>query len=156
MGKIDKPTQAVLVTARHKNKDNIITLCWWTRTSFEPELYLISVGHTRYSHELIASSGRFAINFLPFELSKDVLFCGTHSGRDVEKFEETSLTKEECEKIDCPRIKEALSFVECKVVSSFETGDHTVFVGKVVNSKFRKKGKRVFQVYKDRFTTTLE
>jgi len=154
MGKINNPNQIVLVTSRYKGKDNIITMTWWTKTSFQPNLYLISVGHIRHSHEMISKSKCFVINFMPFELSKEILYCGKSSGKGVDKFKETGLHKEEAEKIDCCRIKEALAFVECRVIDSFVTGDHTVFIGKVVNADFKKEGKRPFQLDRDVFVTT--
>lgn len=154
MGRISNPNQVVLVSSRYKGKDNLIAMTWWTKTSFQPNLYLISVDKKRHSHELIKKSKCFVINFMPYELSKEVLYCGSKSGRDVDKFKETKLTKQEAEKIDCCRIKEALAFVECKVIKEVDSGDHTVFIGEVVNAKFKKKGKRVLQLDRSKFTTT--
>ena len=156
MSKINNPNQVVLVTCRHAGKDNIIAMTWHTKTSFQPNLYLISVDNSRFSHELISKSKCFCINFMPYELSEAIKYCGTHSGRDVDKFKETGLTKIECETINCCRIKEALAYVECKVINSFATGDHTVFVGEVTKQEFIKEGKRPFQLDRLKFTTTID
>ncbi len=155
MGRISNPKQVVLVTSRYKDKDDVLAMTWWTKTSFQPNLYLISVGKTRFSHELIEKSKCFAINFMPYELKEKILFCGKNSGRDLDKFKETGLTKVEGEKINCPLIKESLAYLECRVVKKIDSGDHTIFVGEVVNAKFKEKGKRPFQLDKDEFTTTL-
>ena len=88
-------------------------------------------------------------------LEKEMIYCGVHSGKNVDKFKETGLTKEECSKINCPKIKEALGYFECKVVKEITTGDHVIFVGEVLFSKLNKKGKRLFQVEGLKFTTTL-
>lgn len=148
------PRQTALVTCRAEGKDNIITLDWHMPTSFSPKLYCISVGKTRYSHEIIKKSRVFAVNFMPIELEKEVLFCGRHSGRDLDKFSQTKLEKEKCSKIDCARIKQALAFAECKVVDEMDTGDHTIFIGEVLISKIQREGRRVFHVGGDDFTTT--
>lgn len=153
---LTNPRQTVLVTCRHKGKDNIITLDWHTPLSFYPMMYAISVGKTRYSLGLIQKSKVFVVNFMSKDYEKEVLFCGRHSGRDYDKFSETGLTKEEAEKIDCPRIKEALGFLECKVVKEVEVGDHILFIAEVVNSDLKKKGKRLFHLWGDRFTTTKD
>ena len=49
--------------------------------------------------------------------AKDILnFCGTKSGRDVDKFQELGLTPVEAEKISVPAIRELPLTLECKVV----------------------------------------
>jgi flavin reductase (DIM6/NTAB) family NADH-FMN oxidoreductase RutF len=148
------PRQTVLVTCRSGDKDNIIALDWHMPTSFSPELYCISIGKTRFSHRLVSESKVFVVNFMPYELRKKVLYCGRSSGRNVDKFKSTGLEKEEASAINCPRIKQALAFLECRVVKEVDTGDHTIFVGEVVNSWERKKGKRIFHLGGDEFTTT--
>ncbi|MDP2925936.1 MAG: flavin reductase family protein [Nanoarchaeota archaeon] len=156
MGEINNPNQIVLVTSRYNKKDNIIALTWWAKTSFQPNLYLISVAKTRYSYELIKKSKCFVINFMPYELKDKILFCGTKSGRDLDKFKDTVLNKLESEKINCSVIREALAYLECKVVNEIETGDHMVFIGEVVNAKLNKQGKRAFQLDRSEFTTTVD
>ena len=153
---LTNPRQTVLVTCRYKGKDNIITLDWHTPLSFNPMMYAISVGKTRYSLELIRKSKVFVVNFMGKDFEKEVLFCGRHSGRNCDKFAETGLKKEEAEKIDCPRIKEALGFLECKVANKVEAGDHILFIAEVVNSSLKTKGKRLFHLFRDKFTTTKE
>ncbi len=158
------PRQVILVSCRgevkarfspgKEIKDNIMTLAWHMPVSFDPPLYAISIGKERYSLNLIKESNVFVVNFMPFELKKEVLFCGRNSGEHIDKFEETGLEKEEAERIDCCRIKQALGCLECEVVNQIEAGDHVIIVGKVLNIKENKKGKRIFQVKGDRFTTT--
>jgi flavin reductase (DIM6/NTAB) family NADH-FMN oxidoreductase RutF len=40
-------------------------------------------------------------------------------------------------KTGAPVLKECVGFVECRLVQSVETGDHTVFIGEVVNEGVR-------------------
>lgn len=158
---IARPRQTILVSCEAETevmgkkavKKNIITLDWHMPLSFEPEMYAISVGKTRFSLELIKKSKCFVVNFMPLSLKDKALYCGRHSGQYVDKFKESGLTEAEAEKIHCPRIKEALAFLECEVVEEVETGDHVVFIAKVVNMKEKKKGKRLFHVKGDRFGT---
>jgi len=161
---IYKPVQTVLITCRGvvKNKfsskeevkDNIITLDWHTRVSSEPFLYIISVGKTRFSCNIIKNSKVFVVNFMPYELKKEVLFCGRNSGEHVDKFKESGLTKEESEKLDCCRIKQAAAYLECEVINEIEAGDHIIFIGKVINSHEEEEKKRLFHIEEDNFTTT--
>ena len=160
-----KPTQTVLISSRAhlKNrfsehteiKDNIITLGWHMKTSHNPFLYAISVGKTRYSLSLIRKSKVFVVNFMPIELKDKVVFCGKTSGETIDKFQASGLHKEDAESVDCPRIMEALGYLECEVVNEVETGDHILFIGKVIKSILKREGKRIFQTDDD-FTTTIK
>ena len=162
--KIINPRQTVLVSCRAETtllgreleKHNLIAVDWHLPLSFEPMMYGFAVTKKRFSYELVHTSGVFCINFMPSSLEKDVLFCGRNTGKHIDKFKETGLSIEECEKIDCCRVKEAAAFLECEVVEEVETGDHVFFVGKVVNSSLKKEAKRVFHIIDDEFTTTAD
>ncbi len=163
---IYNPRQTVLVTCRgtikdkfsgkETLKDNIIVLDWHMPLSFKPFLYAISVGKTRFSLNLIKESKVFVVNFMPLHLKDAVLFCGRNSGEHLDKFKKTELLKEESDKVDCPRIKQALAYLECEVIQEIETGDHILFIAKVVHSHESEKGKRIFHIKDDDFTTTQD
>ncbi|MDP7141442.1 MAG: flavin reductase family protein [Candidatus Woesearchaeota archaeon] len=165
MPSIYNPRQTVLVTCsevienkftgREEEKDNIITVDWHTPLSFKPFFYAIAIGKTRFSHKLIKESMVFVVNFMPFHLKKEVLYCGRHTGEHLDKFEGSGLTKEEADKIHCCKIKEALAHIECEVVNSIDISDHTLFIGKVVYSEEKDdEGRRIFHTEGDNFVTT--
>ncbi|MEO0128225.1 MAG: flavin reductase family protein [candidate division WOR-3 bacterium] len=123
----------VLVTSHYKDKSNIITIAWQTPVSIKPPALAISVGKERFSLELIKKSGEFIVNIPNWDLIEQMLYCGTHSGRDVDKFKETKLTPEKAEKlINTPKIKECIGSIECSVIDSIEIGDHIIFFGEVL------------------------
>jgi len=127
------PRLVVLATSVDKNgKPNIITLSWAMPTSSDPPLVAISVGVRRYSHELIAGCEEFVVNIPPISILGKVQLCGSHSGRTADKFAEAGLTSIASKKVRPPRIKECVAHLECKLVGKFQTGDHTIFVGRVV------------------------
>ena len=152
---LTNPRQTILVTSRYKEKDNVMTLDWHTPLSFEPMLYAISVAKIRFSCRLIKKSKALVSNFMSRDYEKEILYCGRHSGRKGDKFREANLEKEEAEKIFCPRIKQALAFLECRVINQIETGDHILFIGEVVDFKLKTKDKRLFHLWANKFTTTL-
>ena len=155
------PRQVILITSRAEInhfgkktvKDNIMAASWHSPVSFEPPLYSIFVGKTRFTYQLIKKSQVFAVNFMSIDNQKEVLYCGSYTGENINKFEKSGLTKKECEKIDCPYIGEALAYIECSVQEEVEVGDHILFAGKILKSKKIKEGKRIFQD-KDDFITT--
>ena len=128
------PMQAVLVTCNDKDeKTNVITIAWHTPISKKPALYGISVAPGRYSHDLIQETKEFVVNFIPYNLVEKVNFCGTHSGRKIDKIAKTGLSLEQSQKIKTPFIKEGYAHLECRVYKSMKSGDHTLFIGEVVN-----------------------
>jgi flavin reductase (DIM6/NTAB) family NADH-FMN oxidoreductase RutF len=122
----------VLITTSHKEKINIMTAAWQMPVSFRPVLVAISIGHERFSHKLITESREFVINIPHLGMIKEVLCCGTQSGKDMDKFEVCKLTPMKAQKVRAPLIGECIGNIECKLYSIHEAGDHTIFVGEVV------------------------
>jgi flavin reductase (DIM6/NTAB) family NADH-FMN oxidoreductase RutF len=128
-----RPERVVLATSLKPNgRGNIIALGWKMRTSFTPPIFAVSVGKTRYSHELILDAGEFVLAFPGESSAKDVLYCGTHSGRTVDKFAVTGFTPLEGSIVRPPIIKECVANFECRLTGTLFTGDHTIFAGEVV------------------------
>jgi len=128
------PQLVCLITASdpEKQSDNIITLAWTTAISFNPPIFGVSIGTTRFTHDLIKKAGEFGVNVPTMEILAKVLYCGRNSGRKVSKFAETGLTAVPATKIKTKLIQECVSNFECKVIDTQKYGDHSFFVGKVV------------------------
>jgi len=99
--------------------------------SRKPPIIAISVAPQRFSHDLIKNSKEFTINIPTKNIINEVFYCGTHSGKDADKFKKTKLTPLEGINVKCPRIKECIGHIECKVIDEKIYGDHTLFIGKV-------------------------
>jgi flavin reductase (DIM6/NTAB) family NADH-FMN oxidoreductase RutF len=153
---LTNPRQTILLTCRFKDRDNIMTLDWHTPLSFEPMMYAVSIGKTRFSLNLVRSSKVFVVNFMSKDFEKEILFCGRHSGKTIDKFKETGFEKEGAKTIDCPRIKQALGYLECKVLKEVEVGDHILFIARVTKADLKQKARRLFHLFADKFTTTIE
>lgn len=130
---VGPPTSVVLATCVSVDgKPNIITLGMYMPISHNPPLVTIGVSPRRYSHKLIEETREFVVNVPSQDLVEQTVFCGSASGRNVDKFKEASLTPAPAQKVKPPLIKECVSNVECKVVASYECGDHTLYVGEVI------------------------
>jgi len=126
------PNPVVLVSCSDRSRDNIITLAWVGTVCSNPPLISVSIRPSRYSHGIISASKEFVINFPDEKLIEACNFCGTESGRDIDKFKETALTKENGIKIAAPLIKECPINLECKVRQIVNLGTHDMFIGEVV------------------------
>lgn len=112
----------ILATVRVGDKVNPITIGWGTiGTQWGKPLFQIYIRESRYSKAMLDEAGEFTVN-IPLERSertREILaFCGTKSGRDVNKPEELGLTLEDGEKVAAPAIAELPLTVECKVIYS--------------------------------------
>lgn len=154
---VSYPRQVILITSRYNEKDNIMTASWHTPVSFDPELYAVVIGKSRFSLELIERSNVFAVNFIPRELETQAVMVGRTSGRHKDKFKESKLEKQEASTIDCPVLAEAVAHLECEVQDKIDAGDHVIIIGKVMQRNINKSSKRLFQLITgNKFTTTLE
>jgi flavin reductase (DIM6/NTAB) family NADH-FMN oxidoreductase RutF len=131
--KLIAPHIYVLVTCLDsKGKANAIGVSWVSRTSIDPFLFMISIAFTRYSHDAIAQSGEFVISYPSEEQAKGAWLCGVESGRNQDKIKKAGLKLVESKVVKTPTIDDVTVAFECKIINSFVTGDHTVFVGEVV------------------------
>lgn len=127
------PRQTVLIVSISKEgKPNIMALNWSSPVSFDPPMLCIAIGKQRYSAELIKETGEFVVAIPSKQMEKEVLFCGTTSGRNIDKFKETKLTPLKAKNVQAPLIKECIANLECKVVEAVETGDHILFIAKIL------------------------
>ena len=89
------------------------------------------------TRDLVDQSGFFAVHLLRDDQDQLAYHFGLQSGRSVDKFAgldcETGVT-------GAPLLPDCLVIFECRVVSRMDGGDHTLFLGDVVNSVFRGDG----------------
>ncbi|ADG06853.1 flavin reductase family protein [Kyrpidia tusciae] len=116
---------------------NAFTANWVTQTSFSPPLVVVAAKKGTTSCDGIKSSGVFSVNVLEtgqkdlaFAFFKPVSRVGNKFG-DIEFYTEQT---------GSPILRDALSWFECKVVDVNERGDHTIFVGEVVNAGVHRQG----------------
>lgn len=123
----------LLVTSGYAGARNVLTLAWSSPLSNDPPLVGISIAAGHHTTGLIRQSGEFALNVPDSCLMDAVLYCGKHSGRDVDKFQNTGLTPRRANRLEhVPVIAECPGVLECRLVQQVEVGDHIMFVGEVV------------------------
>jgi flavin reductase (DIM6/NTAB) family NADH-FMN oxidoreductase RutF len=128
-----------IITSRTKEKINGMTAAWVSQVSLQPLMLMVSVAPARYTHGIIKESGYFAINTLSSGQEDLAKHFGFKSGRKIDKFKDIPY-------FDAPNgspvLKEALAFFECKVIDIFKAGDHSLFVGNVVEAKLLKNNEK--------------
>ncbi|MBE5926464.1 MAG: flavin reductase family protein [Lachnospiraceae bacterium] len=132
-GNMVYPLPVVLVTVTDgEGNDNVVTIAWTGTICTNPALAYISVRKERHSYDMLKKTGEFVINLTTEELVYATDFCGVRSGRDMDKFKEMNLTKEEATYVKAPMIKESPVNIECRVIEVKEYGSHDMFVAEVL------------------------
>lgn len=132
-GNMVYPLPAVMVSCADKSgNSNIITIAWTGTVCTNPPMAYISVRPERHSYQMIRETGEFVINLTTKNLAFATDFCGVRSGRDVDKFSEMKLTKEQASVVGAPMIGECPVNIECKVTEVKELGSHHMFLADVV------------------------
>jgi flavin reductase (DIM6/NTAB) family NADH-FMN oxidoreductase RutF len=133
-GNLLAPVPVVLVSCGGSRgwKANLITIAWIGSVCSDPPMLSISVRPERYSHEIIRTTGEFAVNVPGADQARATDWCGVVSGRDVDKFSAAGLTSAPALKIGCPIVAECPLNIECRVKTSLPLGSHTLFLSEVV------------------------
>lgn len=119
MGEILKGVKSgVLVTGKDENKINSMTISWgMVGIEWGKPVFVTFIRESRFTRSLIEKNGEFTVNIPIDESAKKILaFCGSKSGRDVDKAKELGLTYEDPETISVPGIRELPLTLECKVI----------------------------------------
>ena len=129
------PEPIVIVIAKDANgKANPMTAGWNTIVSGSPPMMAVAVVPKRHTAAAIGHSKCFTIAFPSTDMAEETLFFGTKSGRDIDKLEVTGCKTEPATKIDSVILSDATANFECELQTQIPTGDHILFVGKVVAS----------------------
>ena len=134
-GNMIYPLPAVMVSCGDKaGNTNIITIAWTGTICTNPAMLYISVRPERHSYQMIKESGEFVVNLTTESLVKQTDYCGVKSGRDVDKFKETKLTRGKANELQyAPIIEESPVNIECKLERIEELGSHHMFIARVVS-----------------------
>lgn len=143
-----------LVTAGNKSKCNTMTVSWGgVGVLWGKNVVYIFIRDSRYTKEFIDNGDFFSISFLDNAYRDALNYCGAHSGRDVDKFEEAGLTPAFRHSIPYP--DEANFVILCKKMATvpitedsfvdpsiskkwYADGDmHTMYVGEIIDMMAR-------------------
>jgi len=127
------PIPAVMVSCGTMDESNIMTAAWTGILNSDPAIVYVSIRPERYSYNIIKDIGEFVINLTNEDLTYATDWCGVKTGAKVDKFKEMKLTKEKCNFVKCPGIKESPVSIECKVKEIKELGSHHMFMAEVLS-----------------------
>lgn len=132
-GTLVYPLPAVLVSCGNAEHNNLFTVAWTGTICTEPAMLYISVRPERYSYGLIKENMQFTVNLTTAAMAKATDFCGVRSGRDLDKWMATGLTRCRGVAVECPAVEESPLSLECRVKTIIPLGSHHMFIAEVVD-----------------------
>jgi len=115
-----------VVTTAHAGQRYGLTVASFASLSLHPPLVLVCIEKSVKSHDAIAMAGKFGVSILSAS-QQDV--SGRFASKVEDKFAGMAVREGE---LGLPLIEGANCTLECRVHSQLPGGDHSIFVGEVV------------------------
>jgi flavin reductase (DIM6/NTAB) family NADH-FMN oxidoreductase RutF len=120
-----------VVTTEHEGRQFGMTVASFASLSLHPPLVLVCIEKTVATHDVIGAAGKFGVSILG---SDQAAISSKFAVRSADKFDGVDTFRAS---LDLPLITGALTTMECRVVDQFAGGDHSIFVGEVVDVQTR-------------------
>lgn len=117
----------VLTTCDEEEINGMIA-SWVSQVSYDPLLIMVAVHPNRYSHHMIEQSHCFALHVLD---KKQASLLPRFKGPDPQK--KFSALPWEKGKTGCPILNDCIAYFECKVKATYAPGNHTLYIGEVLD-----------------------
>ena len=119
-----------VLSAKNGDKDNACIINTAMQVTSNPEQILIAVNKANFTHDMIVSSGKFALSVLSQSADFSIFQrFGFASGRDTDKFEDV---KEERTGQGLRYISGgANAVIDAAVVQTVDCGTHTIFIAEI-------------------------
>jgi flavin reductase (DIM6/NTAB) family NADH-FMN oxidoreductase RutF len=139
-----------LVTAQAAGRRGGLIATFVSEASIAPDLPRVVVGLARqhYTWEIVESSGAFALHLLGDDQLDWVWRFGLKSGHSCDKLEGLEVG---AAVTGSPILNGAAGWLDCRVEARLDTGDRTIYLGEIVQSRIAPTGqpltlKRLLQI----------
>jgi flavin reductase (DIM6/NTAB) family NADH-FMN oxidoreductase RutF len=135
-----------IVTARRGEAETGMLASWVQQCSFDPPQVSMCLRQGREINAWLEVGSPFTINILEDDGNTDLI---VHFGRGF-GIDEPAFEGLEVERPDgaAPVLKDALAYLDCRVISRYAVGDHELFIGRVVAGATHGDGKPMIHVRK--------
>ena len=107
------------------------TVNWVTQTSFAPPLVVVGVKGDSGAHSVIKEAGAFALNILGKDQQAAAYTFFKPAERDGHSISGEAFHSGVS---GAPILDSVPAYLECKLVDTMENGDHSIFIGEVVEA----------------------
>ncbi len=128
-------TNVGLITTDGPYGPNIMAAEWTHHISYAPCLIAVNIAPDDATHTNILNSSEFGANLCASDQSVISSIAGGSTGKGVDKMSvlrELGVAFYRAKRIDVLMLEGAAMNAECKLLKAVELGDHTMFVGEVL------------------------
>ncbi|HUP44980.1 MAG TPA: flavin reductase family protein [Thermoanaerobaculia bacterium] len=118
-----------IIATEHEGAMYGLTVASFASLSLRPPLVLVCIERGVKSHDAIAAAGTFGVSILG-EDQADI--SGRFASKVEDKFEGVNVRHGS---LGVPLIDGALCTIECRLTEQLPGGDHSIFVGEVVDAQ---------------------
>ena len=114
---VSKIKKGAFLTVKAADALNTMTIGWATfGVIWQKPIMMVAVRSTRHTFGIIEKAQDFTVTIPSVDMSKATNFCGSKSGRDVDKFKMCNLETADGRNVASPIIKVPGIHYECKIV----------------------------------------
>lgn len=117
---LDQLKNGVFLTVQSKdNKLNVMTVGWLTvGVVWRVPVMMIAIRPNRYTYTLLENAEDFTVTFPTSNMTKELTYCGSISGRTIDKFAGCKLVTAPAKTTKSPIIDVSGRIYECKIINS--------------------------------------
>ncbi len=109
--------EGAFLTVKAGEALNTMTIGWATiGFAWRKPIMMVMVRNSRHTFSLIEKAVDFTVSVPTGDMKKAIAFCGTKSGRDVDKFKECGLKIASSRQVNSPIIEIPGIHFECRIV----------------------------------------
>jgi len=114
---INKIKEGAFLTVKSGNALNTMTIGWATfGVVWSKPILMVAVRSSRHTFGIIEKAKDFTVTVPAGGMNKEIAYCGSKSGRDVDKFKMCNLETSKGRKVASPIIKTQGRHYECKII----------------------------------------
>src|SRR5664279_4015205 len=114
---VNKIKKGAFLTVKAADALNTMTIGWATfGVIWQKPIMMVAVRSTRHTFGIMEKAQDFTVTIPSGDMSKATNFCGSKSGRDVDKFKMCNLATAKSQHVTSPIIKVPGIHLECKIV----------------------------------------
>ncbi|MCG4586306.1 flavin reductase, partial [Anaerosalibacter bizertensis] len=90
---LEQINNGAFLTVKSGDEVNTMTIGWGNiGVIWSMPIFTVAVRYSRHTYNLLENSDEFTVSIpIKIDMKKELAFCGTKSGRDVNKFKECNL-----------------------------------------------------------------
>jgi flavin reductase (DIM6/NTAB) family NADH-FMN oxidoreductase RutF len=114
---INKIKEGAFLTVKSENAINTMAIGWATfGVVWRKPIMMVAVRSSRHTFGIIEAAKEFTVTVPAGDMHKEIAFCGSKSGRNVDKFKTCNLETIDGRQVASPIIKTGGRHYECKII----------------------------------------